>query len=75
MITTRFVIGDEVYFLSQNKIKKAKIQRMTVEIDAGSLPKTKCFFRDSLSGKEFARYEKDVYTTPDELVTDLMMHV
>lgn len=42
MITTRFVIGDEVYFLSQNRIKKAKIQRMTVEIDAVST-KTKMF--------------------------------
>lgn len=74
MITTRFVIGDEVYFLPQNRIKMAKIQKMTVEIDAVST-KTKMFFKDSMSGKEFARHEKDVYATPDELVTDLMMHV
>ena len=71
-ITTKFNVGDEVFFLYESKIKKSKIIKITAETSP-NYPTALIvyYFEGTQSFNEIYKYEEEIAPTITELINQL----
>lgn len=73
-ITTRYEMGQKVYFMDENKIHAAEILSVNIFVLAGKLPQISYnlnYRRQEDSLSRFTMYENLLYQTKQELLDSL----
>ena len=70
IITTKFNVGDEVFFLHDSRIKKSKIKIIQIRI-SNDYPCIHYYFEGTKPFAEIEKYEEELALTITELINQL----